>query len=77
MTKKNVVALFEGDVELSAVDNTPEGLKVLRAANERFREVPWPEPFHKTDHRMWRGDARNLSAIPDNSVHLVFTSPPY
>jgi len=77
MTKKNVVALFEGDVELSAVDNTPEGLKVLRAANERFRQVAWPEPFNQTEHRMWRGDARDLSAIPDGSVHLVVTSPPY
>ena len=77
MAKKNVVELFDGDIELSAADNTPEGLKVLRAANERFRQVPWPEPFNQTEHRLWQGDARDLSAIPDGSVHLVVTSPPY
>lgn len=77
MAKKNVVELFDGDIELNAADNTPEGLKVLRAANERFRQVPWPEPFNQTEHRVWQGDARDLSAISDGTVHLVVTSPPY
>lgn len=71
---KNVVPIYD---DLSTADNTPEGLKILRAANERFRQVPWPQPFHRTDHRIWQGDARDLSAIPDGSVHLVVTSPPY
>ncbi|MCE5326085.1 MAG: site-specific DNA-methyltransferase [Planctomycetaceae bacterium] len=30
-----------------------------------------------TTHRIVRGDARNLSFIADESVHLVVTSPPY
>lgn len=30
-----------------------------------------------TDQRLFHGDARNLSFIPDKSVHLVLTSPPY
>lgn len=30
-----------------------------------------------THHRLLLGDARDLSAIPSNSVHLVVTSPPY
>lgn len=30
-----------------------------------------------TTHRLIQGDARNLSFIGDNSVHLVVTSPPY
>jgi site-specific DNA-methyltransferase (adenine-specific) len=30
-----------------------------------------------TYHRLVNGDARNLSFIPDESVHLVLTSPPY
>lgn len=30
-----------------------------------------------TTHRLVNGDARNLAFIPDNSVHLVVTSPPY
>ena len=30
-----------------------------------------------TSHRLINGDARNLSILPDESVHLVVTSPPY
>ena len=31
----------------------------------------------QTCHRLVHGDARNLSFVGDNSVHLVVTSPPY
>ena len=58
-------------------DNTPEALEAYREANNHFRTVPWPSPFDKTSHRLRLGDARNLSWIPDQSVHLVVTSPPY
>lgn len=34
-------------------------------------------PSIPTSHRLYRADARDLSFIPDNSVHLVVTSPPY
>ncbi len=33
--------------------------------------------MNKTAHRLVNGDARDLSYIPDESVHLVITSPPY
>jgi len=58
-------------------DNTPEGLKALREANRHYREVPWPVPYNRTEHRVHLGDARDLSWIADASVHLVVTSPPY
>lgn len=58
-------------------DATPEGLAALRKANEGFRKAPWPPPFDTTFHRLRRGDARDLSWLPDGSVHLVVTSPPY
>jgi site-specific DNA-methyltransferase (adenine-specific) len=32
---------------------------------------------HPTRHQLWRGDARKFPNIPDESVHLVVTSPPY
>ena len=32
---------------------------------------------HKTVHRVYQGDARDMSQIPCESVHLVCTSPPY
>ncbi len=31
----------------------------------------------KTKHTLINGDSRNLSLIPDKSVHLIITSPPY
>ena len=62
---------------LPSADNTPEGLHALRSANAHYREVAWPEPYHRTHHRLHLGDARDLSWIPDTSVHLVVTSPPY
>jgi len=30
-----------------------------------------------TSHKLIQGDARNLTFIPDGSVHLIVTSPPY
>ena len=30
-----------------------------------------------TDHRIFHGDARDLSALADRTIHLVVTSPPY
>ncbi len=58
-------------------DATPEALRTYQKANEHFRTVPWPAPFDETTHRIRLGDARELSWIPDASVHLVVTSPPY
>jgi site-specific DNA-methyltransferase (adenine-specific) len=63
--------------DLSDADNTPEGLAALLAANQRFRDRSWPQPFDQTTHRLHLGDARDLSWIDDESVHLVVTSPPY
>ena len=31
----------------------------------------------KTTHTLINGDSRNLSLIPDKSIHLIITSPPY
>ena len=38
---------------------------------------PSCEPMLPTFHRLINGDARNLSFLDDESVHLVVTSPPY
>jgi DNA modification methylase len=73
----NIIKLFGGDISLPFADNTSQALRVYRAANERFRQLPWPEPFDKTSHSLSVGDARDLSYIADKSVHLVVTSPPY
>lgn len=41
------------------------------------REIEAVLPGIPTTHDLWRRDARELDFIPDNSVHLVLTSPPY
>lgn len=58
-------------------DNTPEGLQALLRANSVLRQTRWPSPYHRTSHRLHLGDARDLSWIDSNSVHLIVTSPPY
>jgi len=58
-------------------ESTKEGLAKLRSVNARFRKGRWPAPFNKTSHRIVNRDARNLDFIPDESVDLVVTSPPY
>src|ERR1700683_2384911 len=75
--ESKIVRLFGEDIELPLADNTSEALQIYRAANERFRQCPWPKPFHATTHRVSLGDARDLSRIPTASVQLVVTSPPY
>jgi modification methylase len=58
-------------------DATSAGLAALQAANAVYRTMPWPAPFDSTVHRLRCGDARKLAWIPDASVHLIVTSPPY
>lgn len=62
---------------LPVSDNTSAALAALQAANLHYRNEVWPAPFNSTEHRIQKGDARDLSWIPDKSVHLVVTSPPY
>jgi len=58
-------------------DADPGAIKAYQAANTHYRTVPWPSPFDRTTHRLHLGDSRDLSWLPDSSVHLVVTSPPY
>jgi DNA modification methylase len=63
--------------DLPTSDNTSESLAKLREINLILRSSPWPSPFDESRHGVHLGDARDLSWIPDGSVHLVVTSPPY
>lgn len=58
-------------------DNTEGALDKLLKANAWWRDHVWPEPYDRTEHRITKGDARNLSTLADSSVHLIVTSPPY
>ncbi len=44
--------------------------KLTSAIAGRLREIP-------TTHNLYRRDARDLTFVPNESVHLVVTSPPY
>ena len=63
--------------DLPPADNAQGAIEKMLRANGIFRNLPWPVPFDETTHRLHLGDARDLSWIPDASVHLVVTSPPY
>jgi modification methylase len=63
--------------ELPPKDNAPGAVEKMLRANAILRNVPWPPPFDETTHRLRLGDARKLDWLPDESVHLVVTSPPY
>jgi site-specific DNA-methyltransferase (adenine-specific) len=63
--------------DLPPADNAPGAVDKMLRANAILRNVPWPPPFDETTHRFHLGDARDLSFLPDNKVHLVVTSPPY
>ncbi len=65
------------EIALPAEDNRPQALSALLAANAHYRTVAWPPAFAATEHELRLGDARDLSWLPDESVHLIVTSPPY
>lgn len=76
--QRRLAAMLPGDAQsLPAVDNTAAGHAVLRAVNANYRKQQWPMPYDVTQHQLRLGDARDLSWIPQCSIHLIVTSPPY
>ncbi len=77
-TDKTPTEIFDpASATVDFSDNERGAITKLLAKNAHFRTHPWPEPFDKTTHHLRLGDARDLSWIPTQSVHLVVTSPPY
>src|SRR5712691_915532 len=86
MPRKAARAIYEAQAQyagqlqlphLPAADNEPGAVAALLKANRLLRQRRWPAPYDRTRHEMILGDARDLSFIPSESVHLVVTSPPY
>src|ERR1700730_16583336 len=86
MAKKSVAWLNEEVTQfqqwrdtpcIPATDNEPGAPEALLKANRILRGRRWPVPYERTRHEMILGDARELKTIPNESVHLVVTSPPY
>jgi len=63
--------------EITESPNSHSVKPVRRRKGTIIERAPDGEPFAPTRHVLNQGDARDLSWIPDNSVHLVVTSPPY
>jgi DNA modification methylase len=61
----------------SRPDNERGAFKELQRLKDWYRRSAWPEEYATTTHLLHKGDARNLSWVADESVHLVVTSPPY
>src|SRR5215469_7866288 len=62
---------------IPTTDNEPGAPEALLKANRILRGHRWPAPYDRTRHEMILGDARHLGTIPNESVHLIVTSPPY
>jgi hypothetical protein len=63
--------------ELKQLSNTQTAIprlardeKAVSAIEEAVQRIP-------TSHQLYRGDARTMSGLKPESVHLVLTSPPY
>jgi site-specific DNA-methyltransferase (adenine-specific) len=65
------------EMPLDYADNERGAINKLLALNGYYRSHSWPAPFDSTQHILHLGDARDLSWIEDESVHLIVTSPPY
>ncbi len=61
----------------SRPDNERGAFKELQRLKDWYRHSAWPEEYATTTHLLHKGDARNLSWVADESIHLVVTSPPY
>lgn len=62
---------------LPIADNKRGAIGKLLQLNEYYRNNAWPKPYDSTTHQLHLGDARDLSWLEDESVHLIVTSPPY
>jgi len=56
--------------EQKAIPALAKDVRMTRALEEAVRQYP-------THHELFLGDSRHLQEIPDESVHLAVTSPPY
>ncbi len=62
---------------LGRLDNPQTAIPRLAKDSEAVREIERAVRSVPTSHWLYRGDGRDLSTIPSESVHLVLTSPPY
>jgi len=64
-------------VDVEALANPQTDIPKIAKNKKLLGEIEAVVQQIPTGHRLVLGDARNLSFIPSDSVHLVVTSPPY
>lgn len=62
---------------LVRADNEKGALEELLKLNLQYRQNPWPAEYSHTRHKLMAADARDLSFLASESIHLIVTSPPY
>jgi len=62
---------------LQSVSNLQTEIPRLAKDQRIMRDIEFAAAQTPTTHHLFLADARSLAFIPDNSVHLIVTSPPY
>ena len=62
---------------VASLENPQTDIPRIAKDERLLREIEGSVQQIPTEHRLFHGDARNLSFIDDESIHLVVTSPPY
>lgn len=62
---------------LTGADNLDDLIPTLARDVSAVRSIEALVQRRQTDHELILGDSRQLHSLPDESVHLVLTSPPY
>ena len=65
------------ELAYATIDNEPGSVAKLQQVADFFKTSRWPAEYARTTHTLHPGDARDLSWVDSQSVHLVVTSPPY
>ncbi len=76
MTVEENVARFLPD-KLSNLDNPQMDIPRIAKNEVLLQQIEFAVQQIPTAHHLYQADSRKLSFIPDESVHLVVTSPPY
>lgn len=75
-SKEDVLEQF-APPSLPREDTSQSAIPRLAKDAAAVKDIELALPTLPTRHEMRLGDARNLDFLPDESVHLVLTSPPY
>lgn len=62
---------------LQNIENPQTAIPAIAKDDKLLRDIATAVQQIPTSHSIYRADARKLDFIPDKSVHLIVTSPPY